>query len=165
MNLFILDATLDDLPLIVTCRLEYLKAIYPKTMASLAERSLPAFRNQLVAYYRKSISEGRHASCIAFSEEKPIGFGTLTVEPEEPTPCNPIGYRGHISSIYVREEYRHHGIGGKILDHMLDVAKKKKIRCVYLETNLVDSPLYSEAGFVKSVETLVFNKNRIHLVK
>ena len=161
MNLFIMDATLDDLPRIVAWRMEYLQAMLPKS--GILDRT--ALKEELLSYYRKTLKDGTQAACIAYDDKQEIGFGSLIIQAEEPTPFDPTGCRGQISSLYVRENYRHHGVGGKILNHMLDIAKKKEIRRVYLETDLIDSPLYSDAGFVKCEKTLVFNKNRIHLVK
>lgn len=165
MKLFILDATLADLPLVVSWRVEFLADHFPNTMKKLGPKGFASMKNALVGFYKKTMPDGSHVPCIAFLDENPVGFGALTIDVEEPSPQNPNGRIGHISSIYVREAYRHRGVASQILEHLMALAKKKSIRKLLLETRFTESPLYKEAGFVRFQDSLIYCKDNSTLVK
>jgi putative acetyltransferase len=63
-------------------------------------------------------------------------------------------HRGEIKSMRVRDSFRGEGVGRALLQHLLAVAKERRMTSVWLETGSTDefSParhLYERAGFIE----------------
>ena len=56
----------------------------------------------------------------------------------------------HINNVAVRAEYRRHGIGAALLNHVLDEARRRKANAAFLEVrsaNHAAQALYEKCGF------------------
>lgn len=56
----------------------------------------------------------------------------------------------HITDIVVRKDYRYKGIGSKLLEKLIEIAKSEKVISITLEVNINNEPakkLYSKYGF------------------
>lgn len=58
---------------------------------------------------------------------------------------------GHITNVAIKKEHRGKGLGGKIIDGLIDIAKQKEMIGITLEvrtSNQVAQSLYKKKGFV-----------------
>ncbi|AIS51734.1 putative ribosomal-protein-alanine acetyltransferase RimI [Thermoanaerobacter kivui] len=90
------------------------------------------------------ISEVTKNSCaryiVAEVDNKIVGYGGFWVVVDE----------GHITNIAVHPQYRSKGIGSKIMEGLIDIAKKNGISAMTLEvreSNIVAQHLYAKFGF------------------
>ncbi|ABY91800.1 [SSU ribosomal protein S18P]-alanine acetyltransferase [Thermoanaerobacter thermohydrosulfuricus] len=90
------------------------------------------------------ISEVTKNSCakyiVAEVDNKIVGYGGFWVVVDE----------GHITNIAVHPEYRSKGIGSKIMEGLIDLAKKNGITAMTLEvreSNITAQHLYAKYGF------------------
>jgi len=90
------------------------------------------------------ISEVTKNSCakyiVAEVDNKIVGYGGFWVVVDE----------GHITNIAVHPEYRSKGIGSKIMEGLIELAKKNGIISMTLEvreSNIVAQHLYAKFGF------------------
>ncbi|MBN9517749.1 formylmethanofuran dehydrogenase subunit C [bacterium] len=65
---------------------------------------------------------------------------------------SPVGFaelepNGHIDRVYVSPDHPRRGIGGALLDELLDEAKRRGLRRVWVEVSLTARPFFEAAGF------------------
>jgi len=102
----------------------------------------------------KQILRDKNCNCLVIEDSKRIiGFGALVLNM---VPCR--GYVAKIEDIVVDEKYRGQGLGKKMMQELIEIAKKKKLKIV----NLTSRPervgarkLYKSLGF-KLLETNVY---------
>lgn len=63
-------------------------------------------------------------------------------------------HRGEIKSMRVRESFRGQGVGRVLLQHLIEVAKERRMTSLWLETGTTDDfiaarHLYERAGFIE----------------
>jgi len=102
----------------------------------------------------KQILRDKNCNCLVVEGNgKIVGFGALVLNM---VPCR--GYIAKIEDVLVDEKYRGQGLGKKLMQELIKIAKNKKIKIV----NLTSSPkrvgaikLYTSLGF-KLLETNVY---------
>jgi len=70
-----------------------------------------------------------------------VGYGVLSVAAAE----------GHILNLIIRPERQHQGLGRRMLNHLIEQAKKLQANSVYLEvrrSNTIAYDLYIKTGFI-----------------
>ena len=76
-----------------------------------------------------------------------VGCGGICYQKEMPSPDNLTGTNGYLMNIYTLPEYRGRGVGRKIIDFLVDEAKRKGTGKIYLESSKDAKHLYEEIGF------------------
>jgi [ribosomal protein S18]-alanine N-acetyltransferase len=92
--------------------------------------------------FRQTLASGRSASLVALDRETatPVGYIVAWFVMDE----------GEIANVAVAPAWRGRGIGGMLLDSVLDLAGARGIMTVYLEvreTNVAALHLYASRGF------------------
>ena len=98
-------------------------------------------------YYLRHVADGSHLAVVAFLGEKGIGCGGVCFGDELPSPDNPSGRCAYLMNIYVREEFRSHGVAHKIVEYLIARARQRDCGKIYLETTDEGRPVYSSIGF------------------
>ncbi|MBS1914944.1 MAG: GNAT family N-acetyltransferase [Bacteroidetes bacterium] len=80
------------------------------------------------------------------SEDKTVGIGSTIVHYD-------VAWLGHI---IVHPEYRNKGIGRLITETLINIAKEKNCKTVYLIATDLGAPVYEKVGFVTESEYLFF---------
>ena len=91
--------------------------------------------------FRDSLRVGYHCSVLAF-DHVIAGYGVLSAGAGE----------SHLLNVCVRREFRHRGLGGRLLEHMIEQARSAGATVMFLETrpsNLGAIRLYQTHGFVQ----------------
>ena len=111
----------------------------------------PADRRLLVAnrqYYRQHIADGSHLAFVAsLPDGREAGCGAICFTDELPSPDNPTGKCTYLMNIYVREEFRKHGVAHSIVERLIREAQNRNCRKIYLETTADGRPVYESLGF------------------
>ena len=102
----------------------------------------------------KQILKDKNCNCLVVEDGgRIVGFGALVLNV---VPCR--GYIAKIEDMVIDEKYRGQGLGKKLMQELIKIAKKKKIKIV----NLTSRPkrvgaikLYKSLGF-KLLETNLF---------
>ena len=138
-------ATLNDLDLLTTSRIEVLKAankLDPSTdMANVEKESYN--------YYKKALEDNTHYAILVMEDDKFIGAGGVSFYSVMPTYHNPSGNKAYIMNMYTAPDYRRQGIAYKTLDMLVKVSKERGINQISLEATEMGRPLYEKYGFVK----------------
>jgi ribosomal-protein-alanine N-acetyltransferase len=91
--------------------------------------------------FRDSLRVGYHCSVLAF-DHVIAGYGVLSAGAGE----------AHLLNVCVRREFRHRGLGGRLVEHMVGQARGAGAAVLFLETrpsNLGAIRLYQSHGFVQ----------------
>jgi len=86
--------------------------------------------------------ECRHVLALDTSNDLAVGTGRLVAD-------------GQIGRMAIRKDYRRNGIGHKILDQLLEVAKRDGHKHVYLHAQLYIVEFYQQAHFEVIGETFM----------
>lgn len=98
-------------------------------------------------YYLHHIRGGSHRAIVAAIDGEDAGVGAICLTEELPSPENSSGKCAYLMNIYVRRQYRHHGIAKRIIGHLVDMAKGLGCGKIYLETTDMAKPVYRKCGF------------------
>ena len=145
MELLYKRATLKDIEILTTTRIEVLRAAN-KLKASI---DMTEIEEQSGDYYKKSLSDGTHIAYLVFDGKKLVGTGGVSFYRVMPTYHNPSGSKAYIMNMFTDPEYRRKGIAYKTLDMLVSAAKNKGVSAISLEATEMGRPLYEKYGFVK----------------
>ncbi len=98
-------------------------------------------------YYMKHIADGSHIAIVAEIDDQDVGCGAICLSDELPSPDNPSGRCAYLMNIYVRKEYRGHGVGHSIVYWLVKKARQLGCDKIYLETTDGARSLYKDIGF------------------
>ncbi|NND72559.1 MAG: GNAT family N-acetyltransferase [Rhodothermales bacterium] len=136
-SISIRPATLEDIPAL---REVFRSAVHQVAELAYSEEQAqswaqfaedPAFQNFIV-----------NNSTVVAVQDQIVGFGGL-------------GPDGHIASLYVAGNIQRAGVGSALLTHILQEARDRGERYVFVEASEFSRPLFSKFGFsLKEVETV-----------
>ncbi len=138
-------ATIEDLDLLVTTRIEVLRAANRLD----AGVDMSEVERQSRDYYSNAMADGSHTAYLVFDEDKFIGAGGVSYYRVMPTYHNPSGEKAYIMNMYTASDYRRQGIAYKTLELLVQDAKDRGITAISLEATVMGRPLYEKYGFVK----------------
>lgn len=98
-------------------------------------------------YYTRNIANGCHHAYVANCSGVEAGCGSVCLSEELPSPDNPSGKCGYLMNIYVKSEFRQHGVGHAIVKQLIEEARKHGCGKIYLETTNEGRSLYESLGF------------------
>ncbi len=99
------------------------------------------------AYYQTALENGEHVACFACAGEKIVGCGGVCLYREIPSPDNLSGKCGYLMNIYTLPDLRQQGVGKKVVQWLVQEAKRRGAEKIYLEASKQAYPLYRSLGF------------------
>ncbi len=138
-------ATLNDLNLLTTSRIEVLKAANKLD----ASTDMANVEKESYNYYKKALEDNTHCAILVMEDDKFIGAGGVSFYRVMPTYHNPSGKKAYIMNMYTAPDYRRQGIAYKTLDMLVKISKERGIDQISLEATEMGRPLYEKYGFVK----------------
>ena len=106
----------------------------------------PALRD----YYNRHMADGTFVSWLAVDEDKIIGTSGMSFVEKPPYFGCPSGKLGLLSSMFVSNEYRRHGIARELLSRVVNEAKEYGCGTVQITASDMGVLLYTDFGFVKN---------------
>lgn len=145
MNVSVKKTGLDALDILIEWRMRVLAEVFP--MKKNEDRH--DIRKNNEEYYRVHLNDDTHTACFAVNEENGeiIGCGGICYQKEMPSPDNLTGSNGYLMNIYTLPEYRGKGVGRKIIEFLIDDARRRGTEKIYLESSKDAKHLYEEIGF------------------
>ena len=128
-----------DIETLMDWRREVIEAVFDQ----LPEKELLDINR---AYYTRHIPDGTHLAVTASVAEEDVGCGGICFQEELPSPDNPTGKCAYLMNIYVREPFRHKGVGESIIRHLVKEALEYGCGKIYLETSDMAKSLYESLG-------------------
>ncbi|WP_090479366.1 GNAT family N-acetyltransferase [Pseudobutyrivibrio sp. JW11] len=138
-------ATLNDLDLLTTSRIEVLRAANKLD----ASTDMANVEKESYNYYKNALEDNTHYAILVMEDDRFIGAGGVSFYSVMPTYHNPSGKKAYIMNMYTAPDYRRQGIAYKTLDMLVKVSKERGINQISLEATEMGRPLYEKYGFVK----------------
>lgn len=110
-------------------------------------------------YYKHNIPARTHRAFIAKADGADAGCGAICLTEELPSPDNPSGRCAYLMNIYVRENFRKHGIGARIVEKLVETARSLGCDKIYLETTDLGRGVYSSLGFTDMPDMMKLNSH------
>lgn len=151
----IIRADISDLDAIINWRMEVLNEVFGTD--AVCRVGLDSLRQANIDYYKENLSNGNHVTCFSNCDDEIIGCGGVCFQCELPSPDNPSGRCAYLMNIYVRPQYRGKGLGSKIVNWLIDEAKKRTVTKIYLETSQSGHKMYKSLGFVDMKDMMIYN--------
>ena len=93
--------------------------------------------------------QGKHMDAVvALDGDKVIGVGMIYFFEGLPTLYNMKGFTGKVENLYVQMKYRSNGIGRKILEMLIESAKKRGVEAIFVNSSDAGQNLLLETGFI-----------------
>lgn len=143
MDVVIRKAELQDLDLLMRWRMEVLHEVF----SIPADQPLAELEAENRRYYQKELPQGGHIACFVYIGEEIVGCGGMCLYHEMPSPDNPSGKCAYLMNVYVRPQFRGHGIASRLVRWHVEQAREHHISKIYLETSEAGRPLYQRIGF------------------
>jgi GNAT superfamily N-acetyltransferase len=138
-------ATLNDLDLLTTSRIEVLRAANKLD----ASTDMANVEKESYNYYKNALEDNTHFALLVMEDDKFIGAGGVSFYSVMPTYHNPSGKKAYIMNMYTSPDYRRQGIAYKTLDMLVKASKERGINQISLEATEMGRPLYEKYGFLK----------------
>ena len=145
MNFIYKTATHQDIDILVTTRIEVLRAA--NKLADQVDMSEVAAQSR--DYYEKALKDGSHTAILVYDKDQIIGAGGISYFRVMPTYHNPTGRKAYIMNMYTASAYRRQGIAFHTLDLLVKDVRKQGVSQITLEATEMGRPLYEKYGFVK----------------
>ena len=145
MKLTYKRATIQDLDILTTTRIEVLRAANHLS----ADTDMSEVGKQSHEYYKKALCDDTHIAYLIYDEKRFVGAGGVSFFQVMPTYHNPSGKKAYIMNMYTIPEYRRKGIAYKTLDILIGEIRSRGISAISLEATSMGRPLYEKYGFVR----------------
>ena len=104
--------------------------------------------------FKKIKSNPNHQIFVVILDNKVIGSTTLLIEPKF---IHQGGKVGHIEDVVIAKEFQGSGIGEKLINFVLDYAKKSDCYKTILDCSDDVKPFYEKIGFKKHSNGMRFD--------
>ncbi len=112
---------------------------------------------ELQEYFRGAMSENM---IVTVAEEKGEVVATSAVifQKYPPSFANKLGMRAYITNVYTKPEYRRQGISSRLMDLLVEEAKTRGVRHVWLWATEQGVPMYKKYGFedLQNFTTMIY---------
>lgn len=133
--------SIDNIDEIIELRLKQLKDEGAKELFDL--------KPNLYEFYNEQLRSNNFIIYGCFDNDKIIATGSLSIMYKPPYYNCPNGKIALLSSMYVSDSYRRHGIATKMLDIIVNEAKMNKCSLIHITASKMGELLYSKYGFIK----------------
>ncbi len=106
--------------------------------------------------FNKIKSNPNHLVFVVILDDKVVGATTLLIEPKF---IHLGGKVGHIEDVVISKEFQGSGIGEKLINFVLDYAKKNDCYKTILDCSDDVKPFYEKIGFKKHSNSMRFDHN------
>ena len=138
-------ATLDDIELLTSSRIEVLRA------ANKLDDSVDMSEVETSSreYYKRALQDSTHTAILVMDGNSFVGAGGVSYYEVMPTYHNPSGKKAYIMNMYTRPDHRRMGIATRTLELLIHDAQKRGITSISLEATDLGRKLYEKYGFIR----------------
>ena len=143
-NTMIRTAGIQDIDLLVTLRLDFLK----EDMGEISQEELEEIKKNLIPYFKKSLAENTLIVTLAESTDgEALGCAFLTIREQPSAPMCINGIVGMVFNVLTYPPFRGKGIATKVLNRIIVEAKAKNASSIDLLASAAGKPVYEKLGF------------------
>ena len=140
--MIIKKATAADIDLLIELRMAYLEA----ENENISNADKDKIRPQIIKYFTEHI-DNDFIAMIAYDNDRAVStvFMVMSNKPANLSFIN--GITANILNVYTHPDYRRRGIATKVMNKLIDEAKKYEVSCIDLYATEQGKPLYEKLGF------------------
>jgi GNAT superfamily N-acetyltransferase len=112
------------------------------------ELPMEVFVSRFVRWAKEHASS--HRCVVAVRDGAVVGMAWLATMSRPPTPAALVRFSGDVQSVYVVPEERDRGLGGRLIEAILTIARELGLERVTVHSSERAIPLYSRHGFAVS---------------
>lgn len=112
-------------------------------------------------YYRRHVPGGTHLAFVAEESGLGCGCGSLCLTEELPSPDNPSGRCAYLMNIYVKREFRNHGIAHALVSRLIEEALGRNCGKIYLESTEEGRQVYESLGFGDMPDMMKYHEKEV----
>ncbi|MBQ2861709.1 MAG: GNAT family N-acetyltransferase [Oscillospiraceae bacterium] len=105
--------------------------------------------SELDAFFKKWLASKDFIQLIAEDNGKLLSTAAVIYYDLPPSFTNKIGVRGYVTNVYTVPEHRRKGLSKQLLSMLLDDAKSRGIKKLWLGASKDGRPLYEKLGFIQ----------------
>lgn len=137
-------ATLDDVPVLVDCRIRFLNELFNHSEDDETE----VVRKSLLEYFSKAIPSGDFVAWVAESYGRIVATSGMVVW-QKPAIYRGVesGKLGYLLNFYTVPEERRKGIGTRLVSEMIKEARLLGLKYLHLHASEDGMSIYRKAGF------------------
>ncbi len=144
MDIVLKRAEIKDAELLAEMRLE-MRRERETTVCAVTEES---FFDQNRDFFRTHVADGSFIAYIAWDGDRAAACSGLSLQVHPPTYRNPTGKQGYITNIYTRPTWRRMGLAQRLMDELIEEAKRKGCAQLFLNASPMGRSLYEKMGFL-----------------
>lgn len=104
---------------------------------------------ELSAFFKKWLKSDDFIQLIAEEDKKLLSTAAIVYYDLPPSYTNKIGVRGYVTNVYTVPEHRRKGLSRCLLTMLLDDARSRGIKKLWLGASVLGRPLYEKLGFIQ----------------
>ena len=105
--------------------------------------------SELSAFFKKWLESEDFIQLIAEEDRKLLSTAAVIYYDLPPSFTNKIGVRGYVTNVYTAPEHRRKGLSKMLLTKLLDDARSRGIKKLWLGASKLGRPLYEKLGFLQ----------------
>lgn len=104
---------------------------------------------ELDVFFKKWLISKDFLQLIAEENGKLLSTAAIVYYDLPPSFTNKIGVRGYVTNVYTAPEHRRKGLSKMLLEKILEDAKSRGIKKIWLGASKLGRPLYEKLGFIQ----------------
>ena len=104
---------------------------------------------ELDAFFKKWLVSKDFLQLIAEENGKLLSTAAIVYYDLPPSFTNKIGVRGYVTNVYTAPEHRRKGLSKMLLEKILEDARSRGIKKIWLGASKLGRPLYEKLGFIQ----------------
>jgi GNAT superfamily N-acetyltransferase len=109
---------------------------------------------ELARFFRDHMKDESMAEWVAEEDGRIVATAAVIFYDFPPSYSNKSGVKGYVTNMYTAPEYRGHGIAAALLDHIVEEAKLKNVKKLWLGASEMGRPVYLKYGFSETDDLL-----------
>ena len=104
---------------------------------------------ELDTFFKKWLVSKDFLQLIAEENGKLLSTAAIVYYDLPPSFTNKIGVRGYVTNVYTAPEHRRKGLSKMLLEKLLENARSRGIKKIWLGASKLGRPLYEKLGFIQ----------------
>lgn len=110
--------------------------------------------DELTDFFENKLADGSLVEWVVEDKNEIIATAAIVFYQFPPTYTNKTGWKGYITNMYTRNDYRKQGIATMLLEKLVEEAKYRGVKKLWLGASKLGRPVYEKFGFRETGEWL-----------
>ena len=104
-------------------------------------------RDEMIDFFERRISDGTYVALLLEADGEIAATAAVLFQEYPPSINWPGDKRAYLTSIYTKDEYRHHGYAGVLLEELIQITRENDVHYLWLLASKQGKALYEKYGF------------------